>query len=155
MTGCALLPLIGLALFTAGWGDAADRGASREALRNKVFFWGHEELGLEVGPGADEIRVALIADAYGRTLRSTPVTVARSAEPIRTRRGLVLLPDRVSGVPDTPDRMLPLMEALPPVAMLDRSLEDIAERCGKATANFVALTMEYARGLWARPRAAS
>lgn len=144
---------VGRTLGIASWGPEHNSerfrltpGGFLTALRNKVFFWAHEELGLEVGPGADEIRVALIADAYGRTLRSRPVTVARSAEPIRTRRGLVLLPDRVSGVANAPDTMLPLMETVPPVEMLDRSLEDIAESYGQATANFVALTMEYAWG---------
>lgn len=116
------------------------------ALRNKAMFWRHEVLGLEVAPGADEIRVALIADAYGRTRRSTPVTVAQSEEAIRTRRGLLLLPDRVAGEPRSADRMLPMFEALPPALVLDRSLAGIVASYGRSTADFVALTMEYAWG---------
>jgi transcriptional regulator GlxA family with amidase domain len=115
------------------------------ALMNKAMFWRHEALGLEVGPGLDEISVALVADAYARTRRSSAVSVAASAQPIRTRRGLTLVPDRVSDGPDQPSRMLPLFEALPPAQALDRALHGIAASYGEASADFVALTMEYPR----------
>jgi hypothetical protein len=39
--------------------------------------------------------------------------------------------------------MLPLLETLPPAQALDRVLEDITASYGRATADFVALTMEY------------
>jgi hypothetical protein len=38
------------------------------------------------------------------------------------------------------------MEELPPVQMLDLSLEGIADTYGQPTAQFVASTMEYAWG---------
>lgn len=138
-------------LGVVGWGPEHNSdqfrlraGSLFTALRNKAMFWRHEELGVEIAPGVDEIRVALIADAYGRTRRSAPVTVARSTEPVPTRRGLTILPDRSSGGPGAPSRMLSLMDTLPPVQTLDRSLEAIARRYGEPTAAFVALTMEYA-----------
>lgn len=112
-------------------------------LRNKAMFWRHEALGLEVARGADEISVALIADAYARTRRSQVLSVSRSAEPVLTRRGLLLVPDRVADGPKQPDRMLSRFETLPPALTLDRSLEGIAASYGQATADFVALTMEY------------
>jgi RNA polymerase sigma factor (sigma-70 family) len=112
-------------------------------LRNKAMFWRHEALGLEVAPGVDEISVALIADAYARTRRSTALAVARTDRPVLTRRGLTLLPERLSNGPDRPSAMLPLYETVPAAQALDRALEGIATRYGEATAAFVALTMEY------------
>ena len=120
-----------------------DGGSLFTVLTNKAMFWRHEALGLAVDHGADEISVALIADAYARTRRSSALSLARSDQPVRTRRGLLLIPDRVSDGPDQPNRMLPLFETLPPAQTLDRALEGIAASYGDATAAFVALTMEY------------
>jgi putative intracellular protease/amidase len=125
-----------------------DGGSLLTVLANKAMFWRHEALGLEVGHGVDEIAVALIADAYARTRRSSALSVAPSGEPVRTRRGLLLVPDRVSNGPGRPDRMLPLFETLPPAQALDRALQGIAASYGDATAAFVALTMEYPRQPW-------
>jgi putative intracellular protease/amidase len=112
-------------------------------LANQAMFWRHEELGVAVSSGVDEIRVALIADAYNRTGRSPTVTVSASRKPVNTRRGLILFPDRVSGEARKPERTLSLLEEALPVQALDRALEDIAARYGRRTAAFVALTMEY------------
>jgi hypothetical protein len=120
-----------------------DAGSVFTVLSNKGMFWRHEALGLEVAPGADEIRVALIADAYGRTRRSPAVSVSQSTAAVRTRRGLLLIPDRLANGRRQPDRMLPIFETVPPAQALDRALEDISASYGRATADFVALTMEY------------
>jgi transcriptional regulator GlxA family with amidase domain len=120
------------------------------ALANKAMLWRHEDLGIEVAAGADEIRVALMADAWSRTRRSMAYTVAASGEPVMSRRGLVIYPDRVAGKPPATSRMLPLMESVPPVLALDRALEAIAMNYGGKTAEFVALSMEYE---WKSPQA--
>jgi hypothetical protein len=77
---------VGRTLGVASWGpehNSEQFGLTARDIftvtRNEAAFWLHEELGVEVEPGTDEIRVALIADAYGRTRRSPPVTVAGSA----------------------------------------------------------------------------
>ena len=111
-------------------------------LANKAMLWRHEALGIAVAPGVDEIRVALIADAYHRTRRSPTLTVSASSEPVRTRRGLTIYPDRKEGATGV-DRMLSLLEQVPPVQALDQALSDIAAGYGIRTAAFVALTMEY------------
>ena len=141
---------IGRALGTSYWGPRHNSsefeltaGGFLTALSNKVMFWRHEILGLEVASGVDEIRVALMADTYGRTRRSLALTVAPSSQPIPTRRGLTLYPDLVAGESDDPDRILSQMESLPPLQALDRALSDIATAYGPKTAAFVALTMEY------------
>ena len=76
------------------------------AARNVLAFWSHEKIAVPISPGSDEIAVALTADAYSRTYRSTAYFVSKLNVPIKTRRGLVLLPDRVVGVSITADRYL-------------------------------------------------
>jgi putative intracellular protease/amidase len=118
-------------------------GSIYTVLRNKAMFWRHEALGLEVADGADEISVALVADAWARTRRSQAISVAASDRPVQTRRGLMLIPDRVANGSRQPTRMLPGFDTLPPAQTLDRALEGIAASYGADTAAFVALTMEY------------
>ena len=118
------------------------------ALANKAMFWRHEDLGIDVARGVDEIRVALFADAWGRTRRSMAYAVAASGEPVMSRRGLLIYPDRVAGKAPATSRTLPLLESVPPVQALDRALEAIAADYDGKTAEFVALTMEYE---WKRP----
>lgn len=89
--------------------------------------------------------MALVADAYARTRRTTAVSISASDAPIRTRRGLTLHPDRVSSGPGKPAELLPLHEDLPAAQALDGALAGIAARYGDPTAAFVALTMEYPR----------
>ena len=120
-----------------------DAGSLFTVLANKTLFWRHEALGIDIADGIDEISVALVADAYARTRRSSAVSVSRSEKPVQTRRGLLLIPDRLANGSGKPSRMLPLFETLPPAQALDRSLDGIAASYGQATAEFVALTMEY------------
>jgi len=112
-------------------------------LLNKLMVWQHEELGVKVAPGVDEISLALTADSYSRTRRSWAFSVAQSVEPIPTRRGLTLLPDRELGGPREPETMLPSPDDLPATLALDRALEGIEKRYGEPTAAFVAVQIEY------------
>ncbi|WKB54003.1 DJ-1/PfpI family protein [Eleftheria terrae] len=113
--------------------------------KNWVAFWSHEDLGLPVAAGVDEITAALVADVYSSTFRSQTFSVAASPGPVRTRRGLVLLPDRVSGGDKAPDRMLAAPGDTPPVRALQRALDDIATRYGQPTAAWVSLKIEHHR----------
>jgi len=113
------------------------------AARNELSFWSHEKIGIAVSPGIDEIALALVADPYSRTFRSQALTVSKSNAPIRTRRGLTIIPDVVAGTEKAPARTLPSFESLPPVPALDWALAGIADAYGQPTAAFVAKQMEY------------
>ena len=113
------------------------------AAKNELSFWSHERVGIPVSTSTDEIALALVADAYSRTFMSQAQTVSDSKEPVRTRRGLLLIPDVVSGSGDMPTRMLPSFESLPPVQALDWALAGIADVDGPPTAAFIAVQMEY------------
>lgn len=109
---------------------------------NAVAFWSHEDVGIPVEQGVDEIALALKAEVYSATYRSTALAVAPRPGPIRSRRGLTLIPDRVMGA-DAPKRMLSAPDAAEPLLALDQALKGIASDYGPRTAAWVALQMEY------------
>jgi putative intracellular protease/amidase len=115
-----------------------DRRGVATVVRNRGAFWRYETLALPIEPGVDEIALALTADPYSRTYRSHAVTVAASSEPVPTRRGLRVIPDRVGSPAD-----LPPVASDHPARALDDALSAIAKRYGQSTADFVAMQMEY------------
>jgi transcriptional regulator GlxA family with amidase domain len=113
------------------------------AAGNWLSFWAHENVGVPVMQGTDEIALALVVDAYSRTYLSNVFSVAQTQEAIQTKRGLMLLPDSVAGSAKPPDRLLSITEATSVAPSLDRILESIAHSYGRPTAAFVALQLEY------------
>jgi transcriptional regulator GlxA family with amidase domain len=133
-------------LGVTSWSPAHDssgfslRGKVAVALLNQMLPWRHEERTIRVETGVDEIALALTADSWSRTMRSRTYSVAESVNDIRTRRGLILIPDRddrESGVD------LPLPEDVPAAQTLDRALAGIERRYGEGTAALVAVQLEY------------
>ncbi|WIM09529.1 DJ-1/PfpI family protein [Enhydrobacter sp.] len=111
-------------------------------IRNTLTFWNHEQLGLELEPGVDEVSLALAADAWSRTYRSRAVTFAGSADPRRSRNGLRIRPDRVAA--DWPAaQRVPAFLDRPPAHALDQTLDAIGRRYGRSTADLVATQLEY------------
>jgi putative intracellular protease/amidase len=114
------------------------------AIGNSVAFWNREQLGLELTPGLDEVSLALIADAWSRTYRSRAVTFSRSGGTPHSRNGIRIVPDQI--VASWPaETLLPAIGERPPAGALDEALEGITARYGAATANFVAMQLEYPR----------
>jgi len=103
-----------------------------------------QRIGVPVTSGVDEIALAVTADAYSRTGRSQAYALAASKDPVKTRHGLVLLPDRVLDDPTPLDDVLPAMQAAPSAHVFDTVLASIADRYGRKTAYGVALDFEYA-----------
>lgn len=119
-----------------------DRRMIAAALRNKAAVWKHEKLGVPVQPGVDEVSLAFTADAWSRTFRSEAIAVAATAKPIRMRRGLNLVPDRVDDGKAI-DLWLPVPTSIEPGQALPTALDTIAARYGTNTAAFVAEQLEY------------
>ncbi|MBP0624091.1 DJ-1/PfpI family protein [Cupriavidus consociatus] len=109
---------------------------------NYASFWSHEDVGIPVAPGVDELALVLEADAFATTFKSTVYTVSSGREPIVTRRGLTIVPDRVTNV-DAPRRMLAAPRTERPLRSLDEALGRIATAFGERTAAWVRLQMEY------------
>jgi len=114
------------------------------AIANTLAFWNREQLGIALTPGVDEVSLALIADAWSRTYRSRALTFAATTEPLTSRSGLRLLPDRIAA--DWPAaQRVPAAVTQPPAQALDETLRSIDARYGSATADFVAMQLEYPR----------
>lgn len=113
------------------------------AASNMVSLWRRETLGAALHPGADDVALALVADAHARTYFTRVLATADTSGGVRMRSGLVFLPDRVGAAAQA---LPPLSDTPQPpraVAALDRALEEIAQRHGSDTAAFAALQMEY------------
>jgi putative intracellular protease/amidase len=114
------------------------------AIGNTAAVWAHEQLGIELKGGVDEVSLALVADAWSRTNRSRAVTFAGQAGAQQTRNGIRILPDQVTtNWPAA--RLLPEIESAKPAQALDNALGGIAARYGTRTADFVAMQLEYPR----------
>ena len=114
------------------------------AIGNRLAFWNHEQLGIELAPGFDEVTLAVVADAWSRTFRSRAVSFAGTADALRSRNGIGILPDRIAT--NWPaERRLPAVGEQAPAKALDQTLHAIAARYGARTADFVAMQLEYPR----------
>jgi putative intracellular protease/amidase len=123
-------------VFHIGFGDYLT-GFSNSALHAR------QEIGVPLTPGVDDIALALTAEAYSDTMRGTVYAVAPSAAPIKTRNGLMFIPDRVAGQGTPIDLMLPAWDAMPSAYFQQKVIDDITRLYGKATARFVILDWEY------------
>ncbi len=128
-------------LGAAGWGPQHDStpfklGAGHMlTYAANAWFSRTDDIALPLADGADEIALALAADAWSRTYRSRALTVAAIPGPVRMRHGLRVLPDRIGVAPASTD--------IPPLRALDRALDGISQRYGRRTADFVSLQLEY------------
>lgn len=100
------------------------------------WLHGQDRYGIAATPGADEVVLALMADAWSSTGRSHAYLVGQA--PLRTRNGLTILPDDTSA----PEALLTVSD-LVPGKTLDAALDGIAQRYGRSTARGVALVFEY------------
>jgi putative intracellular protease/amidase len=124
------------------------------AIGNTLALWNREQLGLELAPGVDEVSLALVADAWSRTYRSRAVTWSPSEGAIETRNGVRIRPERVAaGWPA--EHLLPPTAGRKPAIALDEALDGIAARYGMRTADFVAMQLEYPRGVNRRDQSGS
>ncbi|HXA47395.1 MAG TPA: transcriptional regulator, partial [Burkholderiaceae bacterium] len=96
-----------------------------------------------VNESVDEVALALTVDAYSSTGRSQAFVVAQTNTPLRTRHGLVLIPDRTVGESASMDRMLPALDDTPTGKVLDKTLVAIGALYGQTDAYGVALLLEY------------
>lgn len=118
------------------------------AIRNTLAFWRHEQFGIALTSGIDEVSLALVADAWSRTYRSDAVTLAASGGALQTRHGARIVPDRIAR--DWPVELSLPAIGEPPARALDEALRGIEARYGKRTADFVAMQLEYSRPAAAR-----
>jgi len=133
-------------LGVAGW-SAAHRTSDYRVSRTDVLrvvgamaaVWTHEKVEAPLADGVDEIALALTADAWGRSYKTKVVTTHQGLAPVRSKRGLVILPD------DAPrqGRFVLPTRAGPPAPQLDAAIRDVTQRYGPQAARFARLGLEY------------
>lgn len=110
-------------------------------LANTLSFWNRDSWAIELQPGMDEASLALIADAWSRTYRSKAFTFTASGSAITTANDVKIVPDTQAA--DRPEQMAPLFPDQPPAKALDLTLAAIGALYGQATADVVAMQLEY------------
>lgn len=100
-------------------------------------------IGVPLTPGVDEIALALTVEAYAHTGATRPLLVAAAAAPVKTRGGLLVVPDRVMGGPEPVDELLPPLDPGMFTQALDHALAEIEKNYGKPAASHIAQMMEY------------
>lgn len=104
--------------------DATDPWRDVETLReqNSSMRWVPDRRyvvdRLRIDPGVDELALALTADAWSRTFRSQAIALSAQAAPVKTRRGLEILPER--SLEEAPRTTLPLPSDREPARALRR-----------------------------------
>jgi putative intracellular protease/amidase len=101
--------------------------------------WKHERVEAPLAGGVDEIALALQTDAWRRSMR-TKVVVAGD-RPVRSRHGLVILPD----APHRPGAVVLQASSDGSARVLDTTLVELTRRYGPQTARLAWLGMEYGR----------
>ncbi len=106
-----------------------------------LAFWSHETIGIPIYTGDDDVRLALVADAWSRSFRANSFTVGNSRSPVRLRSGLQIIPTYARGLePEGPT--IPINTGTP-MEQLTQTMCDIGERYGSSTQVWVELLMEY------------
>ena len=114
------------------------------AIGNTAAFWAHEQLGIELKDGVDEVSLALVTDAWSRTFRSQAVMFASTAGAQQSKNGIRIYPDQVAASWPA-ERLLPSVGNRKPAEALDNALSEITARYGTRTTDFVAMQLEYPR----------
>ena len=101
--------------------------------------WTHETIEAPLDDGVDEVSLALQTDAWGRTYRTKVVTTHPGRAAIRSRHGLVILPDAEAQT----GRFLISSGSTPATAQLNEALAEMGRRYGPSATRLATLGMEY------------
>lgn len=94
---------------------------------------------IPIEDGVDEVSLAFQTEIWGRSERSRVVATHPDRAPIRSRHGLLIVPDAEARA----GNHLAQLESLPPARQLEATLAAVAARYGIASARLATLGMEY------------
>jgi putative intracellular protease/amidase len=115
------------------------KGDIAGGLMTFAAFWSHETVELPLEDGVDDVALALRADAWGRSLRAKVVTTHLGLTAVRSRHGLVILPD----AEPRSDHYTMRVDSRGAVAQLDATLSEMGRRYGAASVRLAELGLEY------------
>lgn len=99
----------------------------------------HETTELPITDGVDEVSLALQAEAWGRTNHTEVVTTNAGRAPVRSRHGLVIVPDAEA----RPGSHVVEASSLPAIPQFAATLADMGRRYGVGVIRLATLGMEY------------
>jgi len=99
----------------------------------------HERTEIPIADGVDEVSLALQAEAWGRTNHTNVVTTNIGRAPVRSRHGLVILPDAEA----SPGSHVVEPTSLPAVPQFAATLAEMGRRYGVGVIRLATLGMEY------------
>jgi putative intracellular protease/amidase len=114
--------------------EESDVAAARLASRAP-----HETTEIPIADGVDEVSLALQAEAWGRTDRTTVVTTNVGRAPVRSRHGLIILPDAEA----RPGSHVIAPGSLRAVPQFAATLAEMGRRYGVGVIRLATLGMEY------------
>jgi transcriptional regulator GlxA family with amidase domain len=116
--------------FALGKAEMAEARASRQA---------GEITEIPIADGVDEVSLALQAEIWGRSLRTTVATTHAGRAPVRSRHGLIVLPDAESQAGH------PIVEpgGAPALQVLESTLAEMGRRYGPGAVRLAVMAMEY------------
>jgi transcriptional regulator GlxA family with amidase domain len=141
----ALAGSLGVARWDAGHASDAfilDRRTVLTAAANLLSVWGYQTVAIPLRDHVDDVTLALTADAYARTYRTSVRSVSDGPGEIVTRQGLTVIAD-ATRPPDDPTAMVSVSAT--GGSAIDAALDGVGQRYGEPTAAFVALQLEYER----------
>jgi transcriptional regulator GlxA family with amidase domain len=117
--------------FTLGKADMAEaRSASKQA---------GEITEIPIADGVDEVSLALQAEIWGRSLRTKVATTHAGRAPVRSRHGLVVLPDAEAQA----DHHVVEPGGAPALQVLESTLAEMGRRYGPGAVRLAVMAMEY------------
>ncbi len=138
---------LGLSAWNARHDSSAFRLTRRFAttvLANRLALWNRETVSIELRPGVDEVSLALVADAWSRTYRSRAIPFSASTGTIESRNGIRIVPEETDDDWRADERLV-ILPGPKPVDALDEALAAMTARYDEATADMVAMQLEYQR----------
>ncbi len=114
--------------------ERSDRAAAAQAQRAK-----QETTEIPIEDGVDEVALGLQIEAWGRSLRTRVLTTRPGKAPLRSKHGLVILPD---AEPKAGNNVVQPVTA-PAVNALGMTLAAMQVRYGPSAVRFAVLGMEY------------
>ena len=121
-----------------------DRAAASTYLLNSLSLWNYRTLDFAIADGVDEVSLALVADAFSRTQMTNVIAVSKSSGPVISKDGLAIVTEERNDHASEANDLASMTRERPVIA-LDKALSAISDRYGRATADWVALTLEYPR----------
>jgi transcriptional regulator GlxA family with amidase domain len=115
------------------------KGDVSAGVKALAAVWAHETVEAPISDGVDEVALALRADAWSRSYRTKVVTTHAGGAPVRSRHGLVILPDAIA----RPGRYVIPGDAGPAAPQLDVALTAMDRRYGPMAVRLARLGLEY------------